>query len=61
MSECEHKRLKKNYPFGRKSAPVRVCKECGNLVSGHMLLEKKRKRNKFKKKIKKNGKKQNNK
>ena len=29
---CEHRRKKKNYPFGMKSEPVISCKSCGNVL-----------------------------
>jgi len=32
--ECKHKRIKRNYPHGRKSRPVRYCKDCGALIKG---------------------------
>ena len=28
-NNCEHRRIKKNYPFGRKSSPQMKCKDCG--------------------------------
>lgn len=31
--KCTHKRKKKNYPFGRKSAPSVQCKDCGAVVT----------------------------
>ena len=30
--KCEHKNLRKNYPFGRKSKPTMKCKDCGEIV-----------------------------
>lgn len=44
MSECNHKRIKKNYPFGKKSDSVKFCKDCGKVITGQMLLERRRKR-----------------
>jgi len=44
MTKCPHKRLKKNYPFGRKSAPVIYCKDCGGVIT--KLELKKMKKNK---------------
>lgn len=29
---CEHRRLKKNYPFGRKSKPDFFCKDCREVI-----------------------------
>lgn len=31
--KCTHKRKKKNYPFGRKSAPSVQCKDCGAVIT----------------------------
>ncbi|MGV9141779.1 MAG: hypothetical protein ACOC1X_02465 [Promethearchaeota archaeon] len=42
MSECKHKRIKRNYPFGRKSEPRRICKDCGQIITGKMLKNKSR-------------------
>ncbi len=46
MTECEHKRLKKNYPFGRKSKPVMKCKDCGKVITRKELKELKNRRKK---------------
>lgn len=50
MIKCSHKRIKKNYPFGRKSKADKFCKDCGEIVTNKMIQEKrKEKRNaKFK-------------
>ena len=37
---CDHRRLKRNFPFGRNSRPIRVCKARGDLVTGRMIQEK---------------------
>jgi len=29
---CEHKRIKKNYYFGRMSKPRMTCKDCGKII-----------------------------
>jgi hypothetical protein len=29
---CIHKRIKKNYPFGKKSKPFMYCKDCGKPI-----------------------------
>jgi len=29
---CNHRNLKKNYPFGRKSKPDMFCKNCNKVV-----------------------------
>lgn len=44
--ECQHKRIKKNYPYGRNSKPVRICKDCGILVTNKILERKRKKRKK---------------
>jgi len=42
---CDHRRLKKNYPFGRKSKPQIYCKDCKKVVSPKEIMEvRKRKR-----------------
>ena len=38
---CGHWRIKKNYPYGRKSSLLRVCKDCGESVSGKFLEKRK--------------------
>jgi len=40
---CKHKRIKKNYPHGKKSGPTRHCKDCGELVTNHMLMKRRKK------------------
>jgi len=37
--ECTHRRIKKNYNFGRKSTPTMVCKDCGELVTPYLLFK----------------------
>jgi len=32
MRNCSHKRVKKNFPFGRKSSPTMYCKDCKAVV-----------------------------
>ncbi len=41
---CEHRRLKKNYPFGKNSSPRMVCKDCGEIVTAHDKVLQKRQR-----------------
>ena len=31
-SKCEHKRIKRNYPFGKKTTPRMSCKDCGAVI-----------------------------
>lgn len=33
MTTCTHKRLKKNFPFGRNSKPIMHCKDCGEVIT----------------------------
>jgi hypothetical protein len=37
--KCEHKRYKKNYPFGRKSSSRKICKDCGEVVTDKFLAD----------------------
>lgn len=37
---CKHKRIKRNFPFGKKSRPLRSCKDCGKPISNKELKEK---------------------
>ncbi len=38
---CEHRRIKKNFPFGRNSTPTMFCKDCGEVITRHeRMLEK---------------------
>ena len=37
--DCEHKRIKKNFPFGRKSKARMFCKGCGKVISRKDLLK----------------------
>lgn len=46
--ECKHKRIKKNYPFGRKSTAMKSCKDCGKILK-NKDIEKKRNERKKKK------------
>ena len=29
---CEHRRIRKNYPYGKKSSPTMKCKDCGVII-----------------------------
>jgi hypothetical protein len=37
-SECRHDRIKKNYPFGKKSGALMSCKDCGSPISRYDLM-----------------------
>jgi len=41
---CKHRRIKKNYPFGRKSSSTMKCKDCGEVIMPHDLMNRKQKR-----------------
>lgn len=36
---CEHRRIKKNYPFGRKSKADKYCKLCGAIITNKMIKD----------------------
>ena len=38
---CKHRRVKKNYPFGKKSKADKKCKSCGALVTNKMIKDQK--------------------
>ena len=40
--ECIHKRVKKNYNFGRKSTPLMFCKDCGKIITPHLIVKSKK-------------------
>ena len=40
--ECNHKRIKRNYPHGIKSGAFMVCKDCGEVVTPYKLQQIKR-------------------
>jgi len=44
MKKCDHRRIKKNYPYGHKSAPTMFCKDCGKIIKPIDLKIKKPKR-----------------
>ena len=37
---CDHRKIKKNYPFGKKSKPTMFCRQCGEVVTPHDLISK---------------------
>ncbi len=41
---CEHKKIKKNFPFGRKSRADKHCKTCGDVVTNKMIKDNGRRR-----------------
>ena len=44
---CDHKHLKKNYPFGKKSNPTIYCKDCKSyIIKKDLILIKRWKRKK---------------
>jgi len=44
MEECDHRRIKKNYPFGKKSAPTMFCKDCGKVMKNKEIKSRKKRR-----------------
>jgi len=46
--KCEHK-IKRNYPFGRKSKPVMFCIKCNKVISRKELTEIKKEKKVLKK------------
>lgn len=44
MGDCEHKRYKKNYPFGKKSHPTIKCKICNKPIKPKYFEEKRKER-----------------
>jgi len=52
--KCEHKRTKENFPFGRKSKSDKVCKDCGMIITNHMIAERIMKRKKAERRFYKN-------
>ncbi len=40
--KCEHRRTKKNFSHGRKSRATKHCKDCGEVVTNHDIMLKKR-------------------
>ena len=44
-TECKHRRIKKNFPFGRKSTPFRFCKDCGKVITPHDIMKRKKLQN----------------
>ncbi len=36
---CKHRRIKKNFPFGKKSNPRMYCKDCEKIIGGKELRE----------------------
>jgi len=51
MAKCLHKRVKKNYPFGRKSRSVKFCKDCGKVLTNKHYEEIRMKREKLKRRF----------
>lgn len=43
---CQHKRIRKNYPFGKKSKSLKVCKDCNQVITNKMLEETRKQRRK---------------
>ena len=39
IGRCEHRRIKRNYPFGRHSNAHMFCKRCGAIIKNKDLKE----------------------
>lgn len=39
QNQCYHPRIKRNYPFGKKSKPTMVCKKCGEVITPYKLKQ----------------------
>ena len=37
--ECEHPRIKKNFPFGKHSKADKFCKDCSLVMTNKMIRE----------------------
>ena len=46
MSNCEHRRIKKNYPFGKKSKADKFCLDCGEVITNKIIELKRRNKRK---------------
>jgi len=56
MAECSHRRIKKNFPHGKKSTPIMFCKDCGDVIKPKDIMKKsKNQKQVMKKPIKKKG------
>ncbi|KKN56528.1 hypothetical protein LCGC14_0571060 [marine sediment metagenome] len=42
--KCDHKKIKKNYPFGKKSKPEIFCSTCNQVVKLQELMKVKNER-----------------
>lgn len=42
--KCKRKRIKKNYPFGKKSTADKYCKDCGKPITNKEIKENKKRR-----------------
>jgi 5'(3')-deoxyribonucleotidase len=41
MEKCNHKRIKENFPFGKKSTSIKFCKRCGIVITNKMIKDNK--------------------
>ncbi len=40
-NKCNHKRIKENFPFGKKSTSTKFCKSCGMVITNKMISDNK--------------------
>lgn len=50
--KCKHKRVKKNYPFGKKSTAEKSCKDCGAVLKNKFFEQKRKEKKAKRRKIK---------
>jgi len=56
MDDCNHRRIKKNFPHGKKSTPIMFCKDCKKVIKPKDIMkDPKRQRQNVKTPIKKKG------
>jgi len=39
-NKCIHKKIKENFPFGKKSTSIKFCKSCGMVITNKMIKDK---------------------
>jgi len=37
---CDKPKIKKNFPFGKKSRAIKHCRRCGNIVTNYDIVKK---------------------
>jgi hypothetical protein len=44
MEKCNHKIVKENFPFGKKSTSTKICKDCCSVVTNKMIMDRRKNR-----------------